>query len=327
MTTIKYLCATLCLAGIIDTNKAYASTTQLDELCIGRETDEKGLPVASQEKLFLLGADGKPLNNTALINPDMRMATFAGTSPRMLTSEETLGALRSDKIRRSITQQGRAGGLSQGASEFFRLPAANHPALRLLMNRMCFSLGSKGLVLEITAKKIYDKDVVEAGPFALWYVWEIEIEKMFVGPIERKSGEKIFNAKMHSRANDFKINSFKVGYDINNNDIVDEYTLDGETKQEVEEVFPYFKNGRINPLYSVLSPNNSDCIDIDFQLPPNVAASLLADDRASDSRKGPEPREGAERAGELYGALSEMLAIQFCAGSCSGYLLAASNGG
>ena len=149
----------------------------------------------------------------------------------------------------------------------------------------------------------------------MWYRWKILVREAIIGSIRQESGDRTFNFKFHARAGNIKVKEFELGYDVNDNDVID--------GGEIDKVRPFYKDGTVNPLYSVRHPNPTDCIDIDFELKKDHFDKVGETKVLELGEKM--PREELKKIFENL--RKPKSGIQFCAGSCSGYMLAASNGG
>lgn len=282
--------------------------------CIGSEKPTES--TKSSDKLYLLSAGGERVGeeNEYVLNADLRLASLVDGHPEMIDSEKTQTLLSLPDFQSKLKLQSSLGGMAQAASEFFRVPNPNDPSIKIVLNKLCFEFTNQGLILNITTKKAYSSATVPGFKVGLWYEWKINVEEFFVGEIEKIVKGKKFNLKLHARSENFKVEEFRTGIDVNNDNIVD--------TGEIFDVQPFFKDGSVNFLYSVFSANNTDCIDIDIAVKGNISAITSGGKfQAIDSAK-------AVAFSTTLSTLSDREnGIQFCAGSCSGYMLAASNGG
>ena len=288
----------------------------LGKICIGTPTTAPGDGLNVDRYLYLLSEDKETVANTIpLLTKGMRIADFSGAKPLLYKRGPTRELVESLEFQSALNDPNRLGGLTQSTSDFFRFPSPNDGSLRLVLNELCITVGADwSMTLDIKAKKIYRDASVPGFRFGIWYDWGIKIlpGELIGRPITRSIDGKDFNFKLHARAPHMEINHFKVGLDFNNNNLIDDYTLNGIKRPETEQVKYFFEDGTINRLASVMHPNNSDCIDIDLNFDSEAVKAVYKGGRI----------HAEALASALRGSLK---AIQFCAGSCSGYLLAATN--
>ncbi|MEM7060325.1 MAG: hypothetical protein AAF557_22320 [Pseudomonadota bacterium] len=238
-----------------------------------------------------------------LLNSPIRIADFTKGRQRAYERKRTPIILNSnERIKENIAQQIEAGGLSQLASEVLHFPYPDHKLLKLEYHFLDIEIHNNGSADIIAiAKKSFESTLIGGFKIGIWYEWKIfvepggikqgEIHKP-IGKFDENGDPIIFNYKYHARAPNIIIKSFKVGIDKNNDDVIDE--------GEINDVEYFLPNGDVNRLGAVFHPNNSDCIDID------MVVDLDGNGKPVDPNN---PKH-----------------LMFCAGSCSGYLLAATNG-
>lgn len=277
--------------------------------CIGKNNSA---PVYD-DKLYLLSVNER---NDYILNSGLRIVDASGSNPIMLTREETLAAFGTYELNDALDKRSDSIGFEKSVVNALRFPMANDPNISLVLNKLCFWEGKKNneILLRVSAKKSYTSSAAIDLKFGIWYRWTIKIDSMFVGEVNQVIDEKQFNLKLHARAPSIQVTKFELGFDVNDNDKID--------SGEVADVRPFNKDGSINPLYAVRHPNNTDCIDIDIKDSRNTGN--LGKIETLDLKKS----TGVNKLKKILSGLKEeKTGIQFCAGSCSGYMLAASNGG
>lgn len=312
----QFSIATIFLYFIVATH-----TAEAEEICIGQDVNR----IAPLNQLF--SQYGNPVEQAEnyLLNSGLGLVDTRGDRPVMSTREETPKLIGSVEFQKNLEAQSVETGLWLSVAEILRVPTPsesrssffpNNPNLSLDLNRLCFDLQAGRIVFNITAKKTYDTN--EGLSIGIWYRWSIAVEEIFIGSIEQIIGGKTFNLKLHARAPHLKVISFEVGFDKDGDDILDE--ADGE----IAHVKPFSANGSINPLYAVRHPNNTDCIDIDIAIPSYSPPG----DLGTITELNLEDSDDVTVFEDILASFqSDGTGIQFCAGSCSGYMLAASNGG